>query len=367
MSAPQPGKSTEGDRAAAQQAADRVRLLREELASEEVQAVLALTPEQRNRFDEWSRARLAALAERFDVDTSASQKRMSWAMRITSTLGGLALCAAVVLLFIRYWGFLETSAQLAIVIVTPLILLGATEFTSRRERTGYFTGLLALVTLASFIMNLAVVGDIFNIVSTERALLAWGTLAMLLAYRYRLRLMLAIGLFLLVGYTTAAFAAEMGYRWVGFHERPEHYIFLGLILFGAPLVIRHVHHSDFPPVYRLLGALTFFTAILSLAELGASSYLPWSTGNIERFYEISGLLLAASAIWLGIARAWNGIVNTGAVFFVVFLFTRLYHWWWDWLPRYLFFAIIGGLSIALVWAFRQLRTGWAPAEGGIPR
>jgi len=59
----------------------------------------------------------------------------------------------------------------------------APNFAAQRERTFYFTGLLALVALASFILNLAVVGDIFNITSTERALLAWGAFAMVLAYR----------------------------------------------------------------------------------------------------------------------------------------------------------------------------------------
>src|SRR5215813_7237000 len=111
------------DRTAAQQAADRIRMLRQELASEEIQSVLALTPDQRNRFEEWSKTKLSTLAQQFDVDTTASQKRMSWAMRIASTIGALALCSAVVLFFTRYWGYLDTPLQVAILILTPLILL----------------------------------------------------------------------------------------------------------------------------------------------------------------------------------------------------------------------------------------------------
>ena len=68
------------------------------------------------------------------------------------------------------------------------------------------------------------------------------------------------------------------------------------------------------------------------------------------------MILSAGAIWLGIKRGWNGIVNTGALFFTIFAFTRLYHWWWDWMPRYLFFAAIGGLGIALVLAFKHIRS-----------
>lgn len=252
-----------GDRTAAQQAADRIRILRQELASDEVQSVLALTPDQQNRFDEWSRVKLAALAEQFDVDTTASQKRVSWAMRIASTLGALALCAAVVLFFNRYWGYLDTPLQLAIVILTPMVLLGGTEFAARRERTRYFTGLLALVALASFILNLVVVGDIFNITSTERALFPWGAFALVLAYRYGLRLMLAAGLVLVMSYIAAAYTAQMGYDWLDFYDRPEHLLLLGLACFALPLLWKHSHNADFPPVYRLVGALTFFIAILS--------------------------------------------------------------------------------------------------------
>lgn len=365
MSAPERNQVPDGDSAAAQQAADRIRTLRQELASEEMQSVLALTPEQRSRFDEWSRAKLAALSQQFDIDTTASQKRVSWAMRIASTLGALALCAAVVLFFTRYWGYLDTPVQLAIVILTPLLLLAGAEVAARRERTPYFTGLLALVALASFILNLAVVGSIFNITSTEGALFAWGAFAMVLAYRYGLRLMLALGLVLVMSYIAAAYTAKMGYHWLDFYDRPEHFLLLGLFVFAVPFYWKHSRNTGFPPVYRLIGSLTFFIAILSLAEWGVPSYLPWETIGIERFYEIAGLIISTAAIWWGIVRNWNGLVNTGAAFFIIFLFTRLYHWWWDWMPRYLFFAVIGVLGIALVLAFRRVRGRMIHLEGQV--
>lgn len=74
--------------------------------------------------------------------------------------------------------------------------------------------------------------------------------------------------------------------------------------------------------------------------------------------------MSAGAIWWGIVRNWNGIVNTGAAFFVIFLFTRLYHWWWEWMPRYLFFAAIGALGIGLVMAFKRVRGKMVHLEEG---
>lgn len=342
--------------ASAQQTADRIRVLREELATDgEIQSVLELTADQQQRFREWAEAKLSALAAEFDVDTTASQERVSWGMRIASTIGALGICAALVLFFTRYWGYLEVWQQLAIVIPTPLVLLAGAEYTSRRERTGYFSGLLALVSLAAFILNLTVVGSIFNIVSTERALLVWGAFSMLLAYGYGLRVMLAAGILLLASWLEAAFTAQMGYHWLEFYTRPEELMLLGLLTFWIPEWIRHRRNGHFAPTYRLVGVLIFLISDMSLANWGAGSYLTWETKAIERFYEVVGLSFSAGAIWLGIRRNWKGVVNSGTVFFVIFLFMRLFHWWWDWMPRYLFFAAVGAMGIGLVLLFKRVR------------
>ncbi len=347
----------------AQKSADRIRLLRQELAAPELRQVLDLSPEQQRRFDEWSRAQLTQLAQQFDVDTSVSQKRASWGMRIASTLGGIAICAAVVLFFMRYWGNLGTPLQVAIVVLVPLVALAGAEMTAARERTLYFTGLLGLVAFASFVMNLAVLGSIFNMNSTERALLAWSAFALAVAYRYGLRLHLAIGLLLLISFGAATVTAEFGYSWLEFGKRPELVALLAILVFWAPAAVRHRRHVDFPPVYRLVGVLVFFFCVLSLAEWGIPSYLPFSAKNIERLYEFIGLLTSAATIWLGITRHWNAVVNVSATAFVIFLFTRLYHWWWAWIPEYLFFAAIGAIGIVLVLIFRRLRTQMAQNGG----
>src|SRR5213593_1179081 len=286
MDNPKPMDTGPGSRSEAQRQADRIRVLREELQELERQKILELTPEQRSRFDQWSRAKLSELAARYDVDTTISQKRVSWGMRIASTLGGLAICAAIVLLFMRYWGYLDTSAQVAIAMLAPLAALAGTEYAARRERTLYFAGLMALVALACFIMDLVMLGRIFNITSTEKALLAWGAFAMLMAYRYGLRPMLMLGVGLLLSYGAAAFTARLGYHWLEFGDRPEHFALMGLMVFAAPFALPHRRHTDFPAVYRLAGALAFFVAVLALSEWGAHSYLPIETKNVEWAYEL---------------------------------------------------------------------------------
>lgn len=342
---------------AAQREADRVVAFRVELDELARRGVLELTAEQRARFDAWADARLAELAHEFDVDTTASEKRVSWGLRIASTLGGIALCAAAVMFFLHIWGYLDTPVQVLIVAVAPLIALAGTEIAARRERTLYFASLLALVTLACFITNLAVIGRIFNITSSENALLPWSALALLIAYRYGLRLQLFLGLILSIGYGVAMLTAQLGHHWLDFDRRPEHIALMGIAMFVLPKFVRHERRAEFPAVYRLVGSLAYFVAVLALCEWGKSSYLPFETKTVELGYELLGLASAAGAIALGIVRQWDGVVNAGAVFFVIFLYCRLYHWWWDLMPKYAFFAVIGAIAIALVIAFKRVRAG----------
>jgi uncharacterized membrane protein len=343
-------------RSEAQHQADRIRALRHDLAHLERENILTLTPHQKATLDLWSTQTLARLAARFDIDTSDSQRRLSWGLRIASTLGGFALCAALVLFFLHFWGFLDTPIQIACATALPLAALAATEFAARREHTLYFAGLLALIALGAFILNLSVLGRVFNITPTEGALLAWGLFSLLLAYRYGLRLLLIAALGLLLCWGSAALIARSGFYWLNFGERPEHFLVMGVITFAVPLAIPHRRHTDFPAVYRLAGIFSFLASVLLLSASGNSSYFPLDTKTIERAYETLGIFSSAAFIALGIRRQWDGAVNLSAAFFVVFLYVRLFHWWWDWMPRYLFFAIIGAIAIALVLAFKRVRT-----------
>ena len=59
-------------------------------------------------------------------------------------------------------------------------------------------------------------------------------------------------------------------------------------------------------------------------------------------------------------RLW---INTGVVFFVIFLYTKFYDWWWDLLPKYLFFLILGLTAVLVLLAMKRLRrSGGARAE-----
>src|SRR5262245_12281504 len=148
--------------AEAQKRADRIRAFGEELRVLEAEGVLALPDEQKQRVARHHDETLRRLAQAFDIDTTDAQKQMSWGMRIASFLGALALCASVFLFFYRFWGLLGTAAQVALVVAAPFVAVLATEFAARREKTLYVAGIVGLVAFGCFVLNLVVLGTVFN-------------------------------------------------------------------------------------------------------------------------------------------------------------------------------------------------------------
>ena len=92
-----------------------------------------------------------------------------------------------------------------------------------------------------------------------------------------------------------------------------------------------------------------------LSNWGAISYLDFSKDAIETLYQIAGFGFSAAAIWGGIQKSWPEVANTGNVFFTIFLYTKFYDWWWDWMPKYLFFLLIGLTAILMLLIFKRLR------------
>jgi len=338
----------------AQRRADRIRAFREELAQVESDGVLALGVTERRALEEHHGALLAALARQFDVDTTGAEKQLSLGMRIVSFLGALALSAAVFFFFFRFWGYLGTPAQVAILLATPLLFTLTIELAARREQTLYFASLLALVAFTCFVLDLSVLGAVFNITPSPKAFLAWAGFALLLAYAYGLRLLLVAGMTCLMGYLAATVGTWSGCYWLSFGERPENFIAAGALLALTPL-IPHRHHPHFAGIYRVYGLLAVFIAILILANWGQISYLPWQARNIEYLYQVAGFALAGGVIWLGLRHLWAGMTNLGCTFFVLYLYTKLFDWWWDWMPKYLFFLLLGLIAIGLLVFLKRLR------------
>lgn len=350
---------TASTRTAAQHRTDRIRLFRAELACLRDEGVLQLSAAQHEAVERYHDRLLEGYTARFDVDRDERAQQLSWGMRIASVLGALAFAAGVFFLFQHFRLALGEVTQLAVVFAAVLGLFGLTLWLHPRDRSGYFTALAALAAFASFVLHTTLIGEMFNLTPSSAVLAPWAAFALLLAYHCKLRLLLVVGLGCVIAWAAANVQAWSGAArvWIDLGDRPEHFIPIALVLFGVPYCVRHERRESFPAVYRAVGLLTVLFAIFVLGYWGAASYLPGSVHVLEAFYQGLGFVVSAAAVWLGLRHGWPETVNTGLVFFVVFLYAKLFDWWWALMPRYAFFLLLGVCSVLVLLVARRVRQG----------
>lgn len=340
----------------AQARARQVEAFARELGELEREGVLSLGAADRLRVEEYHAGLLGELADRFDVDRGEGQSQMSLGMRVASLLGALTLSAGVVLFFYRVWGLLGTPAQAAVLAGVPLLALAAVDVAARREKTLYVASVLALLAGASFVLDLSALGAIFNMTPSPWVLLPWAAFALALAYAYGLRLMLAAGLLLALGLVNALLAAATGIEWAASPGRPEPFIVLGALVFAGSFTRLASGRERFAEVWRLVGAAFVLLPIffLSLWTLVLSYHL-LPLAVLHAMYDAAGFALPVAGIWLGIRRRWPEIVKLSTSFLVVFVYAKCFDWWWEVMPRYLFFLMLGGLAVGAIVLLGRLR------------
>ena len=343
-------------KARAQERADQVQAFSRELAELEREGVLRLAEDDRARIGDYHARLLERLAGAFDVDRTERQRRMSLGMRIASLIGSVTLSAAVVLFFYRVWGLLATPAQLAVLTVVPLALLGLVEVAARRERTLYVASILAIAAAAAFVLDVSVVGVIFNMRPSALAFALWGAFALVVAYTYGLRLLLAGGIALSMLFLCMLAGKAAGIELGASIARPEPLLPAGALAFAAAHLPANRRRAGFPETWRLAGSVAMLLPLVFLSTWSSVfSYLPWPEGVVGAIYDVAGFALGAAGIWFGIRAGWREVVQVATGFLVIFAFAKCFDWWWEWMPRYLFFLLLGGLAVAVLVVLGRLR------------
>lgn len=339
----------------AQQRVDDIHAFQRELQRLRNASVLSLNEAQESAVTAHHDQLMAELADVFDVDATVRSKQLSLGMRVASFLGALALAASVLFLFYQFWGNLGTAVQVSVLIGAAIASFLATMWLQGKDRSGYFTKLAAMLAFVCFVLNITLLGQIFNITPSDKALLPWAAMAFLLAYRCDLRLLLAAGILCLMAYLSARTGEWRGMYWLHFGERPENFFPAAILCFFVPSLIAHRRFGDFSPIYRTFGLLALMLPILVLSHWGGGSYLEFSHKAIEGGYQVAGFVLSACAIWLGARKGWSETVNTGITFFVIFLYTKVYDWCWAIMPKYLFFLLVGLIAVLVLLVLKRLR------------
>jgi uncharacterized membrane protein len=340
----------------AQKRADAVRQFREELARLEGDGVLTLSDIQRESVARHHDTVLESLARQFDIDRSDAQKRMSIGMQVTSLVGAIAFSAAVVLFFLHFWGAMSTGVQIAVLVAAPILATIGVDVAARREQTGYFASILGLVAFACVVADISVLAAIFNIRDSPNGMLVWAAFALALAYAYGLTWLLMIGVSLGAAYVAAMAVQWTGIAWGFFLMRPEPLIAAGAAALGLSAWEFGRGRPAFGGTYRFLGWVGVLFPMVFLAANGDFSYAPLPRNAVAWSYLVLGFAVGGLAVWRGIVQQSTVVVNTATLFLALLLFVKLTDWWWDWMPHYLFFFILGLLAIAILVALRRLRT-----------
>jgi uncharacterized membrane protein len=132
-------------------------------------------------------------------------------------------------------------------------------------------------------------------------------------------------------------------------------VLLASLIVAAAGFFRHRTHPEFAVVCRIFGLLVALTSVLVLSHWGRASYFPGSPGLIEGSYQVVGFVGSALLIWLATRVDDRKLFNLGATFFLLFLYTKIFDWWWVWLPKWLFFLIVGSVAVGILVILARLR------------
>jgi len=344
---------------APQARADQIRAFQAELQQLEGEGIAVLEESNRARVHGHHTELLARLAADADVDTSESMHQLSLGLRLATMLGTVALSVATVLFVLRFWGHLPTAAQLGLAMAAPLVPLLIAELAARRERSLYIASLFAVVAVAGFGANLAIMHQVLNLPDSPHPALALGGLALLLAYRYDILILLAAGLAAVGWWVAASIYSLFGGWFPDFWALPETLVLPALVVLVLPVVVHHRPHPRFSEVYRALAIVVLGGVAAVIGLSGEYSLLPFGRRGAEMAYTLGGLTLGIGAMIVGVKRGWSWSVRAGAGVALLLMLAKAVDWWWELLPAWLFFLVLGTLSLASIVGLKRLRAAAA--------
>lgn len=335
----------------AQRRADQIAAFRDELAALAREGVAPFDGATSAAVAAHQERILSALAREFDVDRGAAERQMSIGMRLASLLGAAALTAAVVSFVYRVWGTLPQPGQVALLTAGPLAAVVLMIAAGRVEKTRYVASLLATVACGALVLQTVMLGRLLNLRDSPHILGCWAIFALAIALPWRFGIPFAFGLLALVAYPPALAFHLAGVPWHAVIERPEA---VALVAAAALPAVPRLPR-ELMPAARATLSLIVLLPVLVLSASGNFSLLPLTTGAVRVAYQLLAVPLGVAAIVIGIRRGWRDVVLLGSLFLGAFLLTRFVDWWWDWMPKYLFFLLIAALALGWLWALRIAR------------
>jgi hypothetical protein len=148
--------------------------------------------------------------------------------------------------------------------------------------------------------------------------------------------------------------------WAEALKFPETVLVAGALLLAVSLV-RIKAPAGFALIFRLLGMALIWIPTVILGRTGWFSYLRAAPHTIEFGYQVLGFAISGVAIWLGLRQRVREAAYFGAGLFIVLLYLKFFDWFWNWMPKYLFFLAVAIVATGAVVALNRLRSTLAAA------
>lgn len=341
-------------RAAAQDAAARIEAFAQELARLEAEGALQLDEAQRAAIAASQQAALADWRQRFDIDVGRGQRQLSWGVKVAAFLAALALGMGVFLLLWRLWHHMNEVGQIMLPLLAAFLFTVTCGLFAAREKGGLFARLFGVLACVCFGLDVALLGHMFNIPSSPGFYLLLGLFALALTLAATSRLLLAVAVGALAVFAAASGMQYAGFTWDEFARWPETFL-PATALLAAAAWAQQRRGSEQAGAVRFMALLVWFVPALMVGFDGDHSFLPWEEKTVEHCWQLVTGLSAALLVALGVRRGWSETVYTSVFFGTLLLIFKFFEWWWDALPKELFFLLIGLIAVLAVLVLRRLR------------
>lgn len=329
----------------------------QELIRLEQAGVLQLDAETQARIKRWLKASISSVPATGAGEEAGIDGRISTGMRLATLFGIGTFAAAWVFFTAQVWASLGISLQLTLIIPPPILLTLGAELIHRRTGDRYLTMILSSLAVLAFGVSLTALAALYNLPSSRNLMLAMAAFALLLAWLHQSEGPLLLAIIAGVGWCWSLVAIPQGLWWSNGFQSLEPLLFLGILTFLLPHVF--VRPAHFTRIYRASGAFAICLALMILGESSRSSIwtgdipgtLPW----LEGFYQGIELLILGGLLVLGIKNRWSAVTGISTGFLVLFLLIRYSDWFWDLLPGWIFFLLLGVLSLLVLEILRRLR------------
>jgi hypothetical protein len=287
------------------------------------------------------------------IDLTREEARLSAGMRLATLLGATALSIAWAMFVSSAWDDLGEIAKLLLVWIPPVLLAAATEVAARRESTGYVANILATVgTIALAVATVATL-NLYERGPTRYQFLVVGAYALFLAYRHRLIMPLLIGVTAAGAWLWSLASFTRGSDFQEAFRFAEPAVIVGAIALALG-TIRKQDPAEFRLIWRFGGVVAICWSLLVLGVAGETSW--FGPGNIvEGSYQALGAIVFVAMVWYGLRIDDQVLARSGGTALLLFLLFRMFDWFWDAIPDWLFFLMVGALAFGVLLTLRRLR------------